>query len=493
MDKKKLLTSISFGGRTAEEEAGNLRRIFVETEQWRGVNKGEVDVVYGAKGSGKSAIYSLLQEQKSVSLRRSRIVVGAENPRGATAFKDLEVDPPASEKEFIQLWKAYLLSIIADVFPKYNIRNAESYRVAQTLKDAGLFTVGSSLGDKLKAAARYVKELIRSTDYGLEVDPATGKTRVSIKPGHPTDAPHKPLELSLDTLMNMADGAFEKSGFELWICIDRLDVAFEDNHALEANALRALFKVYLDLLPVQRIHLKIFLRSDIWRRITEQGFREASHITKSITIQWSSALLLNLIMKRLLQSDDMLFGYGVERPTVLADIEQQRKLFYRVFPGQVDVGPKRPNTWDWILTRTRDGTGNNAPRELIHLLTCARQIQLEHIDIGVSVPQGESLFSGTAIREALKEVSKVRLEQTIYAEHPRLREFISRLESGKATQTGDTLATLWDTDATTTAKTAEELVQLGFFERISAKQAVEFRVPFLYRDALRLVQGKADI
>jgi Fic family protein len=110
---------------------------------------------------------------------------------------------------------------------------------------------------------------------------------------------------------------------------------------------------------------------------------------------------------------------------------------------------------------------------LIHLLTCARQIQLEHIDIGVSAPQGEGLFSGAAIREALKEVSKVRLEQTIYAEHPRLREFISRLESEKATQTVDTLATLWDTDAATTAKTAEELVQLGLFERISAKQAVE--------------------
>jgi hypothetical protein len=48
------------------------------------------------------------------------------------------------------------------------------------------------------------------------------------------------------------------------------------------------------------------------------------------------------------------------------------------------------------------------------------------------------------------------------------------------------------TDAAITAKTAEKLVQLGLFERIGTKQAVEYRVPFLYRDALRLVQGKAD-
>jgi hypothetical protein len=121
IDKKAVLSSISFGGRTAEEEAGSLRRIFVETDQWQSVSNGDVDIVYGAKGSGKSAISSLLQEHQPVSLRLSRIVVPAENPRGATAFKDLEIDPPATEKEFVELWKVYLLSVIADVFPQYNI------------------------------------------------------------------------------------------------------------------------------------------------------------------------------------------------------------------------------------------------------------------------------------------------------------------------------------------------------------------------------------
>src|ERR1039458_701649 len=98
MNKKEVLNSISFGGRTAEEEAGNLRRVFVETDQWQRVNCGEVDVVYGSKGSGKSAISSLLQEQKAISIRLSRIVVPAENPRGATAFRDLEMDPPTTER-----------------------------------------------------------------------------------------------------------------------------------------------------------------------------------------------------------------------------------------------------------------------------------------------------------------------------------------------------------------------------------------------------------
>jgi hypothetical protein len=495
MNNVELLRSINFGGRTAEEEAGNLRRIFVETDQWQSVNRGDVDIVYGSKGSGKSAIYSLLQEHRTVSLKRSRIVIPAENPRGATAFKDLETDPPVTEKEFVELWKIYLLCIIADVYPQYSIRNEHSNRVAQTLKDASLFNPKSNLSEKLKVAAQYVKDFFRSVDLGVEIDPTSGAPRLSVKQGSVAQEAPKRLSRTPEALFETADKAFQNSTFELWICIDRLDVAFEDNMTLETNALRALFRVYLDLLSLDHIRLKIFLRSDIWHRITQEGFREASHITRHITLSWSSAQLLNLLMKRLLQSNELLLAYGVERPTILADIDLQRSLFYRIFPRQVDVGRKRPNTWDWILTRITDGTRNSAPRELIHLLTVSRAVQMQHLDIGANMPQGENLFCGAALKEALKEVlkevSRVRLEQTIYAEHPRLKEFISRLENRKATQTLVTLGRLWETTPSETARKTEELVQVGVLE-VSTSQETEYRVPFLYRDALHLIQGKAE-
>jgi hypothetical protein len=43
---------------------------------------------------------------------RGILLVAAENPRGATVFKDLVADPPTSEQEFIVLWKLYILGII---------------------------------------------------------------------------------------------------------------------------------------------------------------------------------------------------------------------------------------------------------------------------------------------------------------------------------------------------------------------------------------------
>ena len=60
MDKLELLKSISFGARVAEEEITELAKYFVETDQWSRMINGEIDIVRGDKGAGKSAIYSLL-------------------------------------------------------------------------------------------------------------------------------------------------------------------------------------------------------------------------------------------------------------------------------------------------------------------------------------------------------------------------------------------------------------------------------------------------
>jgi hypothetical protein len=65
--------------------------------------------------------------------------------------------------------------------------------------------------------------------------------------------------------------------------LDRLDVAFADSEGLERNALRALFRVYRDMQGLNNVSVKILLRDDIWARITDEGFREASHITRAVT------------------------------------------------------------------------------------------------------------------------------------------------------------------------------------------------------------------
>ena len=65
MDKLRLLKAIDFGQSVAELEAERLREYFIETHHWQQIKKGEVDIVYGPKGSGKSALYSLINDYEA--------------------------------------------------------------------------------------------------------------------------------------------------------------------------------------------------------------------------------------------------------------------------------------------------------------------------------------------------------------------------------------------------------------------------------------------
>jgi hypothetical protein len=82
--------------------------------------------------------------------------------------------------------------------------------------------------------------------------------------------------------------------------------------------------------------------------------------------------------------------------------------------------------------------------------------------------------------------------QTLYAEYPSLRGAIERLEREKTQQYPATLAQIWKVDDAEAATLADQLVEVGFFERRGSKDEPAYWVPFLYRDALSLVQGSAD-
>lgn len=111
MTQLEILQRIKFGERIAEDETENLLKYFLETEDWRRVLGGEVDVIYGNKGAGKSAIYSILEKNKDELFDKNILLTTAENPRGSTVFEGLSIEPPTSQIEFVRLWKLYFLII----------------------------------------------------------------------------------------------------------------------------------------------------------------------------------------------------------------------------------------------------------------------------------------------------------------------------------------------------------------------------------------------
>jgi hypothetical protein len=439
VDRRQVLQEASFGERIAEQEIDELAEYFVETDQWRRLFAGEVDVVYGPKGSGKSALYSLLVTKQQDLFDRGILIVPAENPSGAPAFQDIAEDPPTSEAEFIGLWKVYFLGLVAMVLREWGVEIPGANRVYQALTEAGLLDVGKSLRARLHAVREYVRSVAQaeSVEGGLALDPSTGMPigitgKITLR--HPQAELRAAGIVSIDDLLRAADEALAALNFSVWLVLDRLDVAFVTQEILEQNALRALFKVYLDLQALDKIAVKIFLRTDIWRSITESSFREASHITRALTISWERQSLLNVVMRRALRNPAISELYDVNPTSVVTSVPEQEALLTRMLPEKVDLGPNNPKTFDWMLSRTQDGSTQTAPRELIHLMSALRESQLKRCEVGHDPPPGDQLFDRAAFKDALKAVSATRLTTTLFAEYPHLKPHLERLEGEKTQQ-----------------------------------------------------------
>jgi len=491
-----LLKKTSFGERVAEDEVAKLAGYFVETDQWDRIFKGEIDVVRGDKGSGKSAIYSLLVTKRNDLFDKGILLVTGEKPRGMPVFKDLVADPPTTEQEFVALWKLYIASLIANELKEYAFESSDAKKLIRTLEEEKFLESDFDLSRLLKQARTTVSRWFNpaAIEGTVKFDPDTGIPTFGgkITPAEPNSDLRSKGYLSVDTLAELANRALSAAGYQVWVLLDRLDVAFAESHELERNALRALFRVYRDFADKDCIKLKIFLRSDIWDRIVEGGFREASHITRVVTLDWTSEALLNLIVRRLLSNEMLIDKLEIDKVAVLRDSKAQDAVFYRFFPPQVEQGAKKRPTRDWMINRCEDGHWKTAPRELIHFLNSLRDLELARLERGDALPPGEQLFDRSVFKPALEIVSEARVVQTIYAEYPNLKPYLVELEGEKTEQTIDTLATIWKVSKGEADKRAQALVEIGFFEQRGGRDNWTYWVPFLYRDALHMSQGLAE-
>lgn len=450
--------------------------------------------MYGSKGAGKSALYSLLRK-RSDDLRRSNIIVAtAENPTGQTVFRSLEVDPPPTELEFKLVWKLYSLIVVLDALHSSSIGNSGIREARQIVADAGLQVDQTQLSKAFTAVRRLVKRVMRGPE-SVESSVAheiSGAVKFTTKLNLlAADNDPETLMESVDDVLRLVDTSLIEAGRTVWLLYDRLDVAFSQGTVLEKNALRALFRAYSDMFDLTSIRLKIFVRSDIWRRLAEGGFSEASHLKRRITVDWDEKSLKNLVIRRLVSNDLLCTFLDVSRDKVLSSETLQEQVLSRVFPDQVEIGPNKPKTFGWILRRTADGTGNNAPREIIQLLDSLRKKQIARLEQGGAQPESEVLFDRTLFKPALADVSTERYEQTFLAEFPQFKVRTEALRGRRAEHNPETLGELWGLSNDEAGRLAEKLFLVGFFERRGQRPDFSYRVPFVYWPTLEIVQGRA--
>ena len=498
MNKLEIIKNITFGESIAELETQQLKDYFLQTEFWEQIRNGTNDIIYGSKGAGKSAIYTSITNDIDSLFDEGILISIAENPTGNTAFSTLKNDPPTTETEFVRLWKLYFLVITAQVFEEYEMIDKNAKKVRQILIDCNLIPAQNKLASFLKVCFDFMRSFGNGKEVSTtaEFDPISGiytGQKFSLSFGEPSKNDFEKGLFPIEHIYDLMQKSLIENKIKLWIIIDRLDVAFLESEELETNALKALFKAYLDLAQFNEIKIKVFLRDDIWQRINNEGFREASHITKFQNLQWTKESLLNLLIRRVVNNAFLINLLNINKQEVLSDIKKQEELFYRIFPNQIDLGSRKPATLDWIITRTMDGKGINAPRELIQLFSHAKTIESRRLENGINELEGDQIISRQSFKDAIYEVSKQRLEQTIYAEYPTLKSFIELLRGDKADQSIETLMSKWSVDKQSALNFSKKLVSIGLFEQRGEILNPRYKIPFLYRPFLEITQGTATI
>jgi Fic family protein len=144
------------------------------------------------------------------------------------------------------------------------------------------------------------------------------------------------------------------------------------------------------------------------------------------------------------------------------------------------------------MRRIRDGNDIKPPRNLIDLISMAKQAQLRREDReSRDYSEGTPLIEGDSLRRALTQLSTQRVQDTLLAEAAAYAKLISRFRDGKAEHNAESLSKLLEVDVAAVRSTIEPLLEIGFVETIKGAVGETFKIPSLYRDGLNITQGKA--
>lgn len=441
-----VLRNLDLGASVAEQDE-LLEQARVETSVFSDLLLDRVDLVPGTKGSGKSALYRIFVDFLAPALLQSRKVVIAHGVQshGDTVFMAFhERFDSLSESDFVDFWCIYLVSLAHEQFlksPRYASHLEGCWREIDAFKRScerariPEITATKTLRDVLDWSLNAVRKLrpqaaVTMPD-GLKLELGLlGSTEP--EPAKPEGDQDYPLPRYIGDVKDDLEAILACANLSLWLMVDRLDEIFPRRSPVETRALRGLLRT-LRIFESSRIRVKVFLRDDILDQITATtGFTALTHITarKSDTLQWSEDAILTLVTKRLFASAALRQLLGIDQQRLAASPAYRSEAFYRVFPRTVHTGSRQSETLRWIVTHCMDGRNVVTPRDVIDLLTKAKQHQQDELEAD-QVGAVDYVIGGPAIRYGLSDLSARKRDTYLKAELPHLWKHIEKFKGQK--------------------------------------------------------------
>lgn len=482
-----VLKSLNLGASVAEFDR-DLEKYFVETETFRVIVEDRADIIAGDKGTGKTALFQILRKRyASIPELDTVEVLPAFNPTGNPVFQRLTVGDAYEEGQYATLWKGFFLSLAGNYILKLyeDAWTDAMYELDALLEETGLRSSDDSPSTIFSAIVNLFQRLMSPTaaEARLEITKEGLPIVVPrVEFGDPAARGDRGRIVEHEAALGLLDSVLGECEIQLWLVMDRLDEAFAGSPDAEVPALRALFRVYLDLAPFEHLRLKLFVRKDLFRRIIEGGFVNLTHVNaRKVEITWDDDSLSHLLARRIAENEDFVDAVG-------CDVEDYGCLLSALLPEQVDTGDRRPKTWNWMMSRIRDGNSVAPPRNLIDLVDFTKQASIRREERERNEHAvGRPVLNQEAFKAGLGQLSKNRVEDTLIAEAGAQAPLVERFRGSKAEHNVSSLEQALRLRGDDLTQAVSFLEEIGFLEAVGDS----YKIPMLYREGLAITQGKA--
>jgi len=405
----------------------------IETSAFSDLINDRVDLVPGTKGSGKSALFRIFVDFLPDYLLEHRKVVvahGIQAPGDPVFHAFVDRFSVLSEEESISFWCIYLVSLAHEQFIKgaryrklltHASTEIAKFRAACSAAKISEIQAKKSLRDILEWSLHVLSSWRPKVKYKVphdagefEVDLFGSKTETKM----PSEeiAEHS-LPKYINDIKSSLEAVLEASDLSLWLMVDRLDEIFPRRSDVERTALRGLLRA-MRYFTSASIRVKVFLRDDMLEQVvrTEEGFTALTHVTvrQADTLRWTQDQILAMVTKRFFffLNAALATQLNVSREQLDASASYRAAAFDEIFPSTVFKGTRQSPTIRWICNRCADGRGVVTPRDVLDLMTRAKQRQQ---DLYAGDPDGDSdyVIGSMAIQYGFEELSKRKRERTL--------------------------------------------------------------------------------
>jgi cellulose biosynthesis protein BcsQ len=461
----RIIESLQFPEVNAADPQQDLSLLFQRTTDFEKFLDDTNCLIRGRKGTGKTALYWLLLKHNSVAQQLahgrldSTICISGhgrfhESRPSRDEFQVIHRSLEENNGSWEAFWRAYLL-----------------FRV---IKENGFSFPKGRRGEKFVDLKRIISSL-PSERWQYE------HTQSLLHLSNDSN-----LLLITKDALDVFDEQMQSQSQKMWCLYDDLDEDFPEKDEVRQRALIGLFQLVqaCDARRITSIRFKIFLREDIWNRLS---FDNKSHFNgRDLLLQWNRVDFLRLALRQATQSKE--FKNLVDRFSPVESIDQASeeavdRALELLWGSRRRTGTKAKYVTRWVYERLTDSSNTTFPRSLSILLKGAKEQELTYKGQSSKQTPTDRLLRGTSLEVGLKQASEERCH-AVREEYPDLRKFFDSLKGMQALLSKEELQSVWQESAQDVSSELDEfsnlLSEIGIAEWREKEQRYKFADIYVY-------------